>query len=111
MGKLTDRLSQILWDEVIGRDEVHIKTLDMDNVRRFFMRAAGENAKVFRCGLKIEPKGNHYVITQLMLDKEGKVLRDGSDFYVGRQIYAEQLDDSVIEFMAGKTLRLMDLPY
>ena len=77
---------------------------------KFFMDTASGNANVDSCVINIEPKGDRFEITQLMLDKEGEILKSDKNGYVGRRVVANDIDASVTKYMNGATRKTMRLP-
>lgn len=110
MAKFREGLEQFLWDEVFGRKETRPKLFTMKDAWRFFMDTASDNPRVHTCALNITPKGDRFEVVQLMLDADGNILKAAKDQFVGRKIVAEEIDESVTQYMDGQTRKIMRLP-
>lgn len=109
MAGLFDNLGQSLYENFIGRDETRIDEFTMLNAWKFFIDLCIENPKVYLCVLGIERAGNHYVIRQLMFDKNSQPIMVKGDYVLGRKIQAFTLSDDVLEFMNGHSRQYLYL--
>lgn len=101
-----------LYKNVIGRNETHIQTFTLLDAWAFAIRCAQENTLVEGFGISAEKKGDHYEIHQFMLRRENgeyKGISAGGSFLVGRTIAAYNLDGAFLEFMDGKSTKVVDL--
>ena len=108
--RFVDKLGSFLWDEVFGRSETRPAVFQMSDAWQFFLEVAQKHPHVAKCVLNIEPKGERFVIMQLMIDANGELIKDGASSYLGRRIVAEALDESVPKFMMGETRKTMEIP-
>lgn len=111
MEKLIDQMERTLYEKILARDEYVLTNFTMANAWRFFMECVEKNKKVRSCRLDIEPKGDWFQVSMLMLDERGMPVYANENSYVGRVIKAKVLDDGVIEFMKGEKGQVMKIPY
>lgn len=111
MENIIDQMERVLYEKILARDEYVVSTFKMANAWKFFMVCAEKNKKVKSCVLDIEPKGNWYKVSQLMLDESGMPIYANEKSYVGRVIKAKVLDDDVVDFMKGEHRQIMKMPY
>ncbi|MBR5565269.1 MAG: hypothetical protein IKW08_03785 [Roseburia sp.] len=109
MANIMDHIGSVLYNEVLGRKETHLEEFTFLETWKFFIEMAMENRRVQMCALGIERKGDHYNISQIMLDKNMETIRKNGDFVMGRSIQAYALDDDLLEFLNGDKYRLMKL--
>lgn len=109
MANIMDHIGNVLYKEVLGRKETHLEEFTLLEAWKFFIEMAMENKRVQMCALGIERKGDHYTISQIMLDKKMEPIKKNSDFVVGRSIQAYALDDELLDFLSGDAHRLMKL--
>ena len=109
MAKDLGRMAEdILW-RIIGGEETHPTLFRMRDARQYLMDVADDNPQVAGCVLSVVPKGEQFEVVQLMTDKAGYPIKNGRDAYLGRQIMARDIDDSVRNFLKGETRRNMKL--
>lgn len=106
---ILNQFEQVLYDEVVGRKETHLNELTIFNLWKFFIECAEGNPRVCNCAVRIERKGDHYDITQIMLTKKMEPIRKDSSSYLGRSIQAYNIDESVEDFMGNAVQRNMQL--
>lgn len=110
MARLLDHLEKLLWDEVVGRNETHPRNFTLQDAQRFFLETAAKYPQAKGCVLSVEPKGDRFQIIQLLIDGKGEILSVDKERYVGRKIVADDIDDSVVNYLNGETRRTMYLP-
>ena len=111
MENFMEQMERMIYEKILARDEYVLTAFQMANAWKFFMECAEKNKKVKSCVLDIEPKGNSYKISQLMLDEAGMPVYANEKCYVGRIVKAKVLDDVVLEFMKGEHRQVMKMPY
>lgn len=107
-----DTLGHELYKNVIGKKDTHIQTFTLLDAWAFAIRCAQENSLAEGFGILVEKKGDHYDINQFMLRKENgeyKGISAGGNFLVGRTIEAYNLDGAFLEFMDGKSTKVVDM--
>ena len=104
---LTERLGLDLW-QVVGGEEVRPKNFTMINARRWQYEMLEKYPQAKKCALSIRRKGERYEILQALLDNDFNLIKVSHDMCVGRRLLAENLDKSVVEFMAGAQNKLLD---
>ena len=103
-GNLGERLEYTLYQILCG-DDVRPKLFSMRDARRYLQDVADDPPEVAGCVLEVKPKGQKYSVVQLMVNKEGQLIKNGKDAYLGRTLTANEIDDSVVRFMNGETRR------
>ena len=111
MENFIDQFERIFYEKILARDEFVLTDFTMANAWKFFLECAEKNKKVKSCVLDIEPKGNWYKISQLMLDEKGMPVYANEKSYVGRVIKAKALEEDVVKFMNGEHRQTMKMPY
>lgn len=110
---LKDVLSRGLW-QIVGYEEIHKETFTMRDAREFFENMLGRRPYSEQmedtCVLFVERMDDHYVIKQILMDKNGNFVRQTTKSYYGREITAKYVDESVITYMKGETVRIMGNP-
>lgn len=112
MASLLDTFGYELYKNVIGKNDTRLQIFTLLDAWAFCIRCAQENALVEGFGISAERKGDHYVINQFMLRKENgeyKGISAGGNFLLGRTISAYNLDGAFVEFMDGKTTKIVDI--
>lgn len=109
MAGLKDILGQWVYDEVVGKKDRNLEEFTLLNAWKFFIDCCMEYPKAELCGIVIEKKGDHFEITQCLIQKNGECYRAKGDFVVGRKISAYSLDDDLLAFMDGENNRIMTL--
>lgn len=104
---LTERLGLELW-QVVGGEEVRPTNFTMINARRWQYEMLEKYPQAKKCALSIRRKGERYEILQALLDNDFNLIKVSHDMCVGRRLLAENLDKSVVEFMAGAQNKLLD---
>lgn len=105
---LAERVELGLW-KLMGGEDVRPKLFTMKDARRFLFDCSEDDPKVDGCVLSITPKGEKFEVVQLMVDQTGHIIKKSPSTYLGRQITASAIDDSVVEFMAGETRKMLKL--
>lgn len=112
MAPLLDTLGHELYKNVIGKNETNLQVFTLLDAWAFAIRCAQENALSDGFGISVNKKGDHYEIDQFMLRKENgeyKGISAGGSSLVGRSIKAYNLDNAFLEFMDGKSTKIVDL--
>ncbi len=104
----TAELQDKIW-QLIGGQEVRPKLFKMNDARRFLLEVSDDNPKVVGCVLSVTPEKNKFRVVMLMIDRTGNLIQNGKTTYLGRQIVANEIDDSVIEFLNGATHKTLML--
>lgn len=108
MADFTESLELGLW-KLVGGEALRPKLFTMKDARRFLFDCSEEDPKVDGCVLSITHKKGKYEVTQLMVDREGHIIKASANTYLGRQMIASAIDDSVVEFMDGETRKILKL--
>lgn len=110
---LKDAFDRALW-KIVGGEEIHKDVFTMRDAREFFermleRRPASEQMED-TCALYVEQTGGCYVIKQVLMDKNGNFVRQTTKSYYGREITAKHIDEMVMKYMKGQTVRIMANP-
>ena len=105
---LTERLELGLW-RLMGGEAVRPKLFTMKDARRFLFDCSEDNPNVCSCVLSITHTGEEFEVVQLMVDQEGHIIKTSASTYLGRQMTASAIDDSVVKFMNGETRKTLKL--
>lgn len=108
-----DKIKRAMWNAVAA-DEIHKDIFTMADARSFFdqmlsKRPVSEQMED-TCTIAIERDSDRYTITQVLMDKNGNPVRMTAKSYYGRVLTAKHIDELVVKYMDGQTVRIMPNP-
>lgn len=98
MANLFDHIGQRAYESIFETNK-RFEVFSYLDVWQYFIEVAKDDRRVVGCALKVEKKGNHYKISQFMLDKRSEPIVSKGDFILGHIWEAYDLDDDLYEVL------------
>lgn len=108
MASFLDHVGQQIYENLIEKNK-GIDIFTLLDVWGYLIEVAKGDKRVAGCVLKIERKGDHYDISQLMVNKRGEALYSKGEFVLGHIWQAYDLDDDLYAIAKSRKLTKMTL--
>lgn len=109
--RLSDAMERFLR-KALGVDDVDVFTLAI--ARQLFDKMLSDRPvseqMEDKCALRVEKVGTTYKITLILIDKDENFVKKTTKSYYGYNFVANYIDETVVRYMDGQKLRIMQNP-